>query len=352
MVSSYRDWLALAVVATIGVGASTSTAVFGPFNTDWDGTSELRTTVAADSDTTFELVRQPSAYDEYSTETVALVAAPERPYDEASSDALGQFVDRGGTLVVLESGTAHGDSLLEDIGATARIDGQLVRDEYQHADGPMMPIATAATDHTLTGEAEQITLNHASVVDIDGDGQHEGDVRVLFETSSFARLESDSASGPDSQPVATVESVGDGRVVAVSDPSLVSNAMVDRTDTNAFIQALSADADRVVFDVSHGESLPPVASALITVRTSPLLQVALGIAVILTVGLSTSQGVRRTGQALRTRVLEALASARFDGQSERHRLERSSTRMQRPRSQDTAERASGTTQNDTSGGHQ
>ncbi|NGM70342.1 DUF4350 domain-containing protein [Natronolimnobius sp. AArcel1] len=321
--------LALAVIATIGVGASTSTAVFGPFNTDWEGTSDLREQLEDDHHGEFELARDASAYGGYSAETVAFVVAPSQPYDDSSGEAVRRFVDRGGTLVVFENGATHGESLLEAVDATARIDGQLVRDEHRHADGPLLPTATAATDHELTDDTAKVTLNHASAIALEAETRGETDAEmggetsaegwddrdgtVLLETSSFAQFESTSAALPDSKPVATVESVGDGRVVAVSDSSLVINGMVDRADNEAFVEALSADADRVVLDVSHGESLPPLASALITVRASPLLQAGVGIATILALGLSTSQRIRNAGRALQRRFVDATADADNSG---------------------------------------
>lgn len=321
--------LTLAVIGTIGVGASTSSAVFGPFNTDWDGTSDLREQLEDDHQGEFELARHASAYDGYSAETVAFVVGPSQPYDDSSGDVIRRFVDRGGTLVVFESGGTHGESLLEAVDATARIDGRVVRDEHRHADGPLLPIATAGADHDLTANTAQVTLNHASSIDLEAeardgidaetrdeaerDGWDERDGTVLLETSSVARFDSTSASLPDSRPVATVESVGDGRIVAVSDPSLVINGMLDRTDNEAFVRALSADADRVVLDVSHGESVPPLASALITVRTTPLLQAGVGTATILALGLSTNRRVRNAGRAVRRRLVDATARADNSG---------------------------------------
>jgi hypothetical protein len=66
-------------------------------------------------------------------------------------------------------------------------------------------------------------------------------------------------------------------VVAVSDPSLFLNAMLDRPGNTAFVEWLFADADTVLLDYSHAGGRPPLIALLTALRASPAAQVSLGL---------------------------------------------------------------------------
>ena len=273
------DWpivvLIALVVATVGgvaVAASTSTAAFGPYNPAWDGASDFHSALDDDPDIEATLLRETTTYGELDTETtVAFVVAPGEPYDEAAAADVATFVEEGGTVVVLENFEPHGNTLLDDIGATARLDGQLIRDEESYFQGPTMPVATGVENHSLTDETDQLTLNYATTVE-------PGNATVLITTSDYAYR----ADGPDDEltddhtlealPVATVEPVGEGTVVVVSDPSITTNAMRGEPDNAAFLSTVAHEGTHAVVDVSHTEGVPPLAMASLVVRDTPLLQ--------------------------------------------------------------------------------
>jgi hypothetical protein len=277
---------ALVVAVLVGtlVAASTSATAFGAYNARWDGASELRAEAdATGAETT--LLRNASRYNAIPANgTVALVLSPDRAYSAADRARLRLFVRDGGTLVVAEDVGPHGNDLLRDVGATARFDGTLLRDERHNYRSPGRPIArNTAENETLTEGVDKLTLNRGTVVD-------PGNATVLVRSSGFAYLDANNNSQPDDEetlqewPVATVEGVGEGRVVAVSDPSLFINAMLDRPDNRQFARNLFAPGDRVVLDYSHTAGVPPLQGALLTARNSPLLQFGAGLVALALVG--------------------------------------------------------------------
>lgn len=274
--------LSIAVLVGLAVAAATSTAAFSPYNPSWDGTSDLREGVDADPALESELVRETTRYDAVEpADTVAFVVAPAEPYDSSDAERVRQFVENGGTLVVLEnvgssdSRAGSGNDLLADVGATARVDGTLLRDERTHYRGPAMPVATGVATHALTDGVDQLTLNYPSSLE-------PGEATVLVRTSESAYRDRNrngelgDREEPGSYPVATTEPVADGRVIVVGDPSIAVNAMLEEPDNEAFLRALSADADRVLFDLSHTDELPPLAAATLTLRETPALQLLVG----------------------------------------------------------------------------
>ncbi|MCU4741562.1 DUF4350 domain-containing protein [Natronoglomus mannanivorans] len=273
----------LAVVLAVGVVATTSTAAFNPYNPSWDGSSDLRDQLENETGVESDLLRETTRYEEVDAEgTTVFVVAPEASYSEADAASVREFVEDGGRLVVFENVGDAGNDLLADVGAEARVDGRILRDEYHHANGPTMPIATGVQEHSLTTDVEQLTLNYATAVE-------PNTASVLVTTSSLATL-GDSAHPLDATayPVATAEGVGAGTVVVVGDPSLTINAMIDQPDNADFLRDLYVDSDRVLLDVTHASEIPPLTAAVLAVRDTPLLQLTLGGAGIAAVGLWSS----------------------------------------------------------------
>lgn len=277
--------LSITVLSALIVAAATSTAAFGPYNPSWDGTSELREQVESEPGVESELVQDTTRYDVSDpNETVAFVVAPTEQYSDEDLERVQRFVATGGTLVVLENFGPNGNQLLADVGAEARTDGVLLRDEQEYHRGPTMPVATGVENHTHTEDVNQLTLNYASALEPD-------EATVLVRTSDYAYRDTnrDGQLSDDEElaayPVATVEEVSDGQVVVVGDPSIVVNAMIDEPDNAAFLRGLYTDADHVMIDLSHAEELPPLASAAIVLRETPLLQVLVGVSGIGAVAL-------------------------------------------------------------------
>lgn len=265
--------LSVAILLALLVGGMTSTAAFGAFNPAWDGTAEFRS-VATETGGESAVLRDVAAYeDRQANGTLAVVLSPAEPYKDAT--AVQRFVQRGGTLLVAEDHGEFGNDLLSAVGATARVDGRPLRDERTHGSTPAFPAITNVSDDPLAGGADALRFNHGTAVD-------PGNASVLAATSSFAYLdddgdgELDDAESLGTRPVATVESVGAGRVIAVGDPSLFINAMVDARENRAFARGLVGSHERVVLDVSRAGGVPAVVAAQLALTETPWLQLAGG----------------------------------------------------------------------------
>lgn len=311
--------LAVVTLLALAFAASTSTAAFGAYNPSWDGAADLRG-VADGAGVESELVRNASRYASVSAnDTLAVVLSPERGYGPAETDRVRRFVREGGTLLVAEDVDTSANDLLAGVGASARIDGRPLRDERYNYRSSAMPIARNVSAHPLTEGVGSLTLNHGTAVragpggamvrpsanDADRKGANatDGNVTVLASTSAFAYRDAnrnaalDAAESLGRYPVATVESVGEGRVIAVGDPSLFINAMLDRPGNRAFVQRVFGAHGRVLLDYSHAGRLPPLALATLVVRERPLFQFLLGAAGVAAVGL----WARRPGLPARVR---------------------------------------------------
>lgn len=300
---SYPQVALLALVCCLGVGLfwglSTSGVAYGPYNYDWDGGSDLRQTAGDGAETRVAL--STAAYgDTPPEETVAVVVAPGDRYAPSERAALGSFVSRGGTLVVLSDDNAS-NRLLTDLGTTVRVDGRPVRDERSNFRDPAFPRATEVSNHTLVRGVDELTLNHGTVLD-------PGEATALVNTSTLSYLDTNRNGELDanerlaSRSVAAVEEVGAGEVVVVSDASVVTNAMLDRGGNRRFLRNAVADHEHALLDYSQQGSLPALSYLFLVLRATPLLQ-ALGGAVGLgLIALWGQVGLRRRVDRLWTRL--------------------------------------------------
>lgn len=268
--------LSTAVVLTVIIAASTSSAAFGFYNPSWEGTSELQQqadTVGADP----QVILNTSAYTKVEpNETVAVILSPEQTYSPTEQRRIQRFVRQGGTLVVADDFGTQTNSFLRSLGASTRIEGSLLQDEQRNYRSPALPVATNVTNTSMTENVEQLTLNHGSVLQA-------GNATVIVRSSEFSYLDQNRNSELDqnetvaSRPVVTNESIGQGQIIVASDASLFINSMIDRPGNQQFVRNLFESKEHVLLDYSHTSSQPPLALATLYLRRLPGLQALLGI---------------------------------------------------------------------------
>lgn len=272
--------LVIVLCGALVVSASTSGAAFGAYNPAWDGTSEVRGLAQTHSDSTLTLSTDRYQSTEASN-TLAVILAPSESYTQAELTTIHEFVADGGTLLVADNfdsapaGPPYGNTILESVGATARFDGALLRDEQNYYRSPVLPVATNVSTHPYTDDVSELSLNYATAIEL-------GDAETLVSTSAVAYLDRnrsgtlDGAESVGRYPVVGIESVGNGSVVTVSDPSVFINGMIDQGGNSEFAIALFTAHQRVIIDYSVGGATPPLAVVTTVIGTTPLLQGLLG----------------------------------------------------------------------------
>ncbi|WP_135306452.1 DUF4350 domain-containing protein [Haloarcula amylovorans] len=300
---SYPRLLLIVLVATLAltlvVAAGTSSASLGAYNPAWDGTSEVRAAAQANGTET-TIARNVSAYRAVAPDrTVAVALSPDESYGE-DVHAVRSFVRSGGTLVVAEDYGTHGNELLAAVGAEARVTGTPLRDEQRAGPSPAFPRATATTNHTYTRGVDGIMLNHGSVVE-------PGNATPLLASSEFSYLDTngngelDDTEVLERRPVVTVESVGEGTVLVISDPSLFLNSMLERSDNAAFLQAIISTHNHVLLDISHTNAVPPLVAARLALQQSGVAAFVVGsLSVLALIVLSQPVGLLERLRAWRT----------------------------------------------------
>jgi len=277
-----RGYVSIAVIAfaillltiTALAPAVSTTTDFSIFNSGWNGTSDMAVS-------TYKLGKFSPTFEVRSTGTEMQVAqvgldrikldpvssalveiGPTMPFSNSDGNLVGSFVKQGGTLFLADDfGT--GNSLLAKMGATSRISGKLVMD-LAFDKKPQFPVCFDLRPSPLTRNVTSVLLNYPSYLVIN----NATTTPVAF-TSIASWLDNDTitASGlrAHSGPfvILAQERLGNGRIVLLSDPSVLINGMGKYLNNSILKQdiltEISTGRSAVFFDESHRSFFDPVA---------------------------------------------------------------------------------------------
>ena len=317
----------LVTLTTLAVAVGTSSAAYGSYNYDWDGTSDVRS-VAADAGADVDIVRAEAGYRRADADSAtAFVLEPTSAYSESESAAVASFLDRGGTVVVAAESDGEANRLLAALGVESRFDGRSLRDEQRFYRSPALPIGAPVSETAATSDVSGVTLNHGTVVNASESGT------ALVNSSAFSYLDANANGELDpgepirERPIAVREAVGNGSVILVSDGSVFINGMLDRTDNRRFAANLLGGSDTLLVDHQRRPAIPDAVALVLTTADSPLRLGALGAALLAAVGVGwwrVTSGRDGDGaeaaaaeRQARAAVEEALADRRPDWDAER-----------------------------------
>lgn len=276
-----------ATATGLTIGAVTSSATYGPYNYDWDGTGDLRE-LAHGTGADVEIARVTTEYQTTdSDQTVAFVIEPSESYSGSNAEEIDTFLERGGNVIIASSRARGANQLLADIGVESRFDGRPLRDAQQYYRSPALPVAEPV-DETISSEiAPQVILNHGTAVTPSGDST------VLLHSSQSSYIDSNMNQTLDEDepireyPVVVREDVSNGSVLIVSDSSIFINGMLEQTGNSNFAQNLMIGSETVLLDIPAKGAVPATA-LLIPTTVEPsqlivLLTALLSIILLLTI---------------------------------------------------------------------
>ena len=276
-----KGYVAIAITAIavtlLGLGmiapvVSTSTD-FSIYNSGWNGTSKLAkiTYQAGKFAPTFQLrANGADVTVEHiglgqlnldPAESALVEIGPTTLFSASEGTAVGNFVKSGGMLLLADDyGT--GNSLLERMGASSRISGDLILD-LSYEKQPEFVVCFDIKNDDITKNVSFLLLNYASSL-------------VLNTTSTQTLAYSSLASWLDTNgdlyqqwgeprgpfPILAKERMGLGTIVLLSDPSVLINGMSKYMNNSALatnlLAFISAGRSQVFFDESHRDYFDPV----------------------------------------------------------------------------------------------
>jgi hypothetical protein len=183
---------------------------YGPQNEEWNGLSEL--VDLADEEGVEIATADSIALDTLTPLDAVLLVYPR---EEPPVSSLSAFMRAGGRVAVLDD-FGEGDEVL----SVYRIERRQGRaDAPELRSNPNLPLARPLTRHALTDGVSTLVANHPA-------------------TLSHPELEPLFAFEEPASALVLAGAVGEGRLVAISDPSVVINNMVEFRDNRRFAQNL------------------------------------------------------------------------------------------------------------------
>ncbi|MEN3052311.1 MAG: DUF4350 domain-containing protein [Candidatus Methanosuratincola petrocarbonis] len=234
----------LALVSAVGIIlAVPSVDDFSLDNPYWNGMS------AAGSDLGISVGGAPDP-----ASTALLIVGPDTPFTAARVEAIRGYLASGGLVLLLDD-FGEGNSLLEGLGAPVRVNGSLLLDPLFMERSRFYPRASPAG-----GYVHSVIMDYASSVQLQGAGT--AGVRVLLESSAFSFLDLDgdgeyTAGEPYGPfPVAVEVAYDKGKLVVVSDSSMLINSVYGISKGNAEFVREVAGNRKILADYGNNAASP------------------------------------------------------------------------------------------------
>ncbi|AGB02473.1 DUF4350 domain-containing protein [Methanoregula formicica] len=248
MAIRYASWIAggvfVAALVLLFLHLSANDMEFSRYNTGWNGTSAFFSDLGRDR--TIE-VFDPGVLDKQPGNATLLILAPHRSPTEREIAGYKAFL-AGGHTIILADDFGAGNEILAGIGSRVTITPVNISSlDRQYAD-PYLIIAYRTQETGPFVMPSEITLNGAALLE-------GGSPLVLTSVMSWAdrnannRLNAGEEMG--TLPVMVQESIGPGRLVVLSDPSIFVNTMYlqpENANNRALIDNLTTQDSFLLID--------------------------------------------------------------------------------------------------------
>jgi hypothetical protein len=233
----------LFLILPLAVPIIKTSAEFSMFNTKWDGTSKFARLLVERG----KLI--PVMYSYNSLELgkfsgVLIVIGPDVDFSPLEAEEVKKFLDKGGTLFITDDfGTAN--TLLEKLEVKARFSNKPLKDIF-YSKRAEFPVVVRIDDPELASGVEKLTLNVPSAI-VGAEGE-------IF--SSKVSVIGNRMGKMKSYPIMTEIKYGNGRIILLSDPSILINEMFE--ENRGFIENLVLYlGDTFYFDEAHHSDFNP-----------------------------------------------------------------------------------------------
>ena len=234
------------VISLLSIWFYPSIQDFMASNTKWNGIYNFSGEFEADNTDSLEALSD-------SPQNVVLIAIPYQDYTAEELAQIKQFVDAGGSLLLMDD-YGYGNNILDYLGVVTRFAASPLLDPLFNFRNQNLPRITDFSSQVKKSKIEVVMFNHATALT----GVPESTGIAWSSSASFLDLNENGVldqgelKGPFA--VAAEFRLGQGRLALVSDPSIILNAMVDRDDNYQFMRYLTRDPEgqrEIVVDISH-----------------------------------------------------------------------------------------------------
>jgi len=226
------------LILPLAVPVIKTSAEFSMFNTKWNGCSEFAK-LLAERGKVIPIMYSYNSVELSKLNGVLIVVGPDLDFSSLEAEEVKGFLENGGILFIADDfGTSN--SLLEKLGVKVRFSKQPLRDIFysKRVDFPVV----VRIDPELAAGVEKITLNVPSTI-TGGKGE------------VFSSKVSVVGKNMRSYPIMAELKYGNGRIIMLSDPSILINDMFE--ENRKFIENLVGHPEAFYFDEGHHSDFNP-----------------------------------------------------------------------------------------------
>jgi len=270
----YR-WIAIILIVislmVISAHFSQTSLEYSHYNTQWNGTSVFADMV---EDMGGEFLYD---YKDLNSEanTTLLIIAPDKKISDDEAGVLREFVHRGGHLFIAdETGASNG--LLHTIGSSMSVVPGNVRSGDMEYNEPALVIAYTKGNATLLNGVETIVLNCPSYI---SGGEALITSSILSWDDKNGNNTIDQSESLSEFPIFVHESIGEGIIFLLSDPSIFINGMNikrGKRDNKQFIQNILTQDKHLIVDQSGSQTAGSdgILSLMNSMKQNTILKIA------------------------------------------------------------------------------
>ncbi len=238
------------LILPVSIPVIKTSADFSMFNTDWNGCSEFARFLHEKG----ELVPLIYPYNSVGVGDLngaLIIVGPDTVFSKLEAEEVRTFLENGGTVLIADDfGTAN--TLLMYLGVNARFSSNPLEDIF-YSKRKEFPIIVKIEGIPVTSKSDGITLNVPSAL-VGTDGNiFSSKVSVLGESMR-------------SYPIMAEIRYGNGKIILLSDPSILINEMFD--ENRQFIESLITyiGVKKFYFDEAHHSDFNPYLAGTVIVH--------------------------------------------------------------------------------------
>jgi len=229
------------LILPLAVPVIKTSAEFSMFNTKWNGCSEFAK-LLAERGKIVPIMYPYNSAKLSKLDGVLIVIGPDIDFSMLEAKEVKEFLENGGTLFIADDfGTAN--SLLEKLGVKARFSTQPLKDIF-YSKRAEFPVVVRVEDPELAAGVKKLTLNIPSAI-------------LGSEGEIFSSKVSVVGKNMRSYPIMAEIKYDKGRIIMLSDPSILINDMFE--DNRQFIEnlVLYLGSNKFYFDEAHHSDFNP-----------------------------------------------------------------------------------------------
>lgn len=240
----------LLLILSTAVPVIKTSAEFSMFNTNWNGCSEFAKLLNKRG-RIIPIMYPYNSVKLSKKDGVLIIIGPNIDFSSLEAEEVENFLKNGGTLLIADDfGTAN--TLLEKLGIEARFSNQPLKDIF-YVKRAEFPVVVRIESPELAVGVEKLTLNVPSVI-------------IGLKGEAYSSKVSFVSNTMRSFPILAEVNYGEGKIILLSDPSLLINDMF--RENRQFIENLVGyiGANTFYFDEAHHSDFNPYSMTTIYIQ--------------------------------------------------------------------------------------